>query len=59
MGIDNCSGVWFKGLRAPWTTSFNNNFSLSKLKKNPHIFTKKGLPNMVSIQEYYYLVQVK
>ena len=31
MGIDNCSGVWFKGLRAPWTTSFNNNFSLSTL----------------------------
>ena len=26
-GIDNCSGIWYKGLRLPWTTSFSDNFS--------------------------------
>ena len=33
MGIDNCSGAWYKGLKSPWPWSFSNNFSLVRLEK--------------------------
>ena len=54
-GINNCSGLWYKGLRVPWTISFKVDFFFTSALLI-HLISLKSNENSKHGREYYFLL---